>query len=80
MLILKQLKEKGMEERIDEISARWDGWIGEHGADNLDKRKEIIQSAVDTALSDLDTADDIKDLRKSVLKVIMGSILSYLLG
>jgi len=64
-----------MEHRIDEITAQWDGWIGEYSLERLPDRLSEISKQVDQALHDVDQSCEIKDMRKSVLKAKLMTIL-----
>lgn len=64
-----------MENQINEISAQWDDWIGEHGLERLNDRDAAISARIDQALIDVDASNEIKDMRKSVLKAKLMTIL-----
>ena len=57
-----------MEEKVEEIGTKWDNWIENNGIESLSDRRKNIQSLIENLLVEIDADENLKDIKKLVLK------------
>ena len=57
-----------MEEKVEEIGTKWDNWIENNGLECLSDRRKNIQSLIENLLVEIDADENLKDIKKLVLK------------
>ena len=57
-----------MEEKVEEIGTKWDNWIENNGLECLSDRRKTIQSQIEKLLVEIDADENLKDIKKLVLK------------
>ena len=57
-----------MEEKVEEIGNKWDNWIENNGLEFLSDRRKNIQSQIENLIPEIDADENLKDIKKLVLK------------
>ena len=57
-----------MEEKVEEIGNKWDNWIENNGLEFLSDRRKNIQSQIENLILEIDADENLKDIKKLVLK------------
>ena len=53
---------------MEEIGNKWDNWIENNGLEFLSDRRKNIQSQIENLLTEIDADENLKDIKKLVLK------------